>query len=110
MKRTSLVVLIPVLAAHILSAAPCFAQQRATLQSRIDVFGNCIEQGILEQLRGEPAARSPGAVREACAAHRAALEPVLGAGARAAVDEAASRRLTEALARGAAADAISSSP
>lgn len=99
MKRISLAILIPVLAATALRAAPCAAQQRGpAVQSLVDVFENCIEQNILAQLRLDAANRSADAVRAACAAHRAALDPVLGAGARAAVDDAAARRLTEALA------------
>jgi hypothetical protein len=98
MKRISLAVLIPVLAATTLDAAPCAAQRPPAVQSLVDVFENCIEQGILAQLRQDAASRSADAVRAACAAHRAALDPVLGAGARAAVDDAAARRVTQALA------------
>jgi hypothetical protein len=80
MKRISLAVLIPVLAATTLHAAPCAAQRPPTVQSLVDMFENCIEQGILVQVRRD-----------------AALDPLLGAGARAAVDQAAARRITQAL-------------
>ena len=97
MKRISLAVLIPVLAATTLHAAPCSARQSRPVQSLVDVFENCIEQGILVQMRRDAASRSADAVRLACAEHRAALDPLLGAGARAAVDQAAARRVTQAL-------------
>ncbi len=96
MKRISLAVLIPILAASTFCAAPCAAQRPPPVQSLVDVFENCIEQNILAQLRLDALSRSADAVRAACAAHRAALDPVLGAGARAAVDDAAARRVTQA--------------
>jgi hypothetical protein len=97
MKRISLVVLASSLAANTLFATPCVALASTEVQSHVDVFSNCVEQAVLAQLRLDPGSRSAETVRMACAAHRAALEPLLGAGARAAVDQAASRRINEVL-------------
>lgn len=97
MKRTSLVFLPWLAAAVAACAAPVALAEPPSLQSRIDLFESCIEQAILAQRRLEPGARSADAVRGHCVAHRAALEPVLGAGARAVVDTAVSRRISTAL-------------
>lgn len=97
MKRISLASFASLIAAGLLLGAPSAGSAAPGVQSGVDVYENCIEQAILVQLRVDPANRSADAVRAACASHRAALDSLLGAGARSAVDEALSRRIAEAL-------------
>ncbi len=97
MKRISLASLPSLIVAGLLLGAPSADSAAPGVQSRVDVFVNCVEQAILVQLRMAPANRGADAVRAACASHRAALDSLLGAGALGAVDEALSRRIAEAL-------------